>query len=75
MKIQATYQDENGDEASAELQAVPYYSPQETFLYVYSSTEQGRIGESAIFHVKSNHAFERFQYVVSRQLYCNNSII
>ena len=33
-------------------------------MHVYTSTEEGRIGESAIFHLKSNFAFDRFHYVI-----------
>ena len=65
LRIAAVYEDDSGDQASAELNAVAYYSPQEMYVQVHSSTDEGRIGESAVLHLKSNFGFESYQYVVS----------
>jgi len=65
MKLTAFYADEEGDEVSTELPAVAFYSESETYVQVSTSNEHGMVGQSVIFHLKSNQHFESYQYVVS----------
>ena len=65
MKISATYKDVDGDKVDAELRGVAFYSTNEMYVNVVTSTEQGRLGENAIFHLRSNFAFQVYSYVVS----------
>lgn len=65
MRITAFYSDEDGDKAEAALQSVSFYSETEVYAHLTSSTEYGAIGHNAIFHLKSNFAFQFYSYVVS----------
>lgn len=64
MKISATYKDEDDDKVDAELRGVAFYSANEMYVNVVASTEQGRIGENVVFHLRSNFAFQFYSYVV-----------
>ncbi len=68
LKIAATYKDGDGDKADAELRAMAFYSSNEMYVSVATSTEQGRLGENAILHLRSNFAFQVYSYVVSFSL-------
>jgi hypothetical protein len=65
IKMTATYKDEEGDKATAEMRAVAFYSPNEMYVHVGTSTEQGRLGENAVIHLRSNFGFQVYSYVVS----------
>ena len=65
MKISATYKDGDGDNVVTELRGISFYSANEMYVNVASSTEQGQLGENAIFHLRSNFAFQVYSYVVS----------
>ena len=65
MRISATYKDGQGDKATAELMAVAFYSANEMYVHVGTSTEQGRLGENAVIHLRSNFGFQVYSYVVS----------
>ena len=65
MRITAYYSDEDGDKAETTLQAVSFYSESEVYVHLTSSTEYGAIGHNAIFHMKSNVAFQFYSYVVT----------
>ena len=65
IKMTATYKDEEGDKATAEMRAVAFYSPNEMYVHVGTSTEQGRLDENAVIHLRSNFGFQVYSYVVS----------
>jgi hypothetical protein len=65
IKITATYKDGEGDKATAEMRAVAFYSANEMYVHVGTSTEQGRLGENAVIHLRSNFGFQVYNYVVS----------
>ena len=65
MRISATYKDGEDDKVTAELQAVAFYSAQEMYVHVETSTEYGQLGEYVVIHLRSNFAFHVFSYVVS----------
>lgn len=65
MRITAHYKDAEGDQATTELRAVAFYSSNDMYVHVSSSTEHGRLGENAVFHLRSNFAFQTYSYVVS----------
>ncbi|XP_059351436.1 CD109 antigen-like [Daphnia carinata] len=64
MRITATYKDEQGDEATAELEAVAFYSHNDMYVHVATSTEYGQLGENAVLHLRSNFGFQLYSYVV-----------
>nr|CAH0103527.1 unnamed protein product [Daphnia galeata] len=64
IKMTATYKDEEGDKATAEMRAVAFYSPNEMYIHVGTSTEKGRLGENAVIHLRSNFEFQVYSYVV-----------
>lgn len=65
LKVTATYTDDVGDQVTAELQAVPFYSPREFYVHVTTSTEPAKLNEYTVFHLKTDFHFETFNYVVS----------
>jgi hypothetical protein len=65
MRISATYKDGDGDKATAELQAVLFYSAKEMYAHVETSTEYGQLGENVVIHLRSNFGFQVYSYVVS----------
>jgi len=71
MRITAYYRDEDFDEATAELQAVAFYSTRDFHIHVSTSTLQAEINEFAVFHLKSNFHFQSFSYVVSKNVLGN----
>ncbi|XP_046648840.1 CD109 antigen-like [Daphnia pulicaria] len=64
MRISATYKDGDGDKATAELQAVLFYSAKEMYAHVETSTEYGQLGENVVIHLRSNFGFQVYSYVV-----------
>ena len=68
MRISATYKDGDGDKATAELQAVLFYSAKEMYAHVETSTEYGQLGENVVIHLRSNFGFQVYSYVVSSTL-------
>lgn len=65
LRITATYKDGEGDKVSAEMRAVAFYSANDMYVHVATSTEQGRLGENAVIHLRSNFGFQVYSYVVS----------
>ncbi len=68
MRISATYKDGDDDKATAELQAVLFYSAKEMYAHVETSTEYGQLGENVVIHLRSNFGFQVYSYVVSSSL-------
>ena len=68
MRITAYYRDEDFDVATAELQAVAFYSTRDFHIHVSTSTLQAEINEFTVFHLKSNFHFQNFNYVVSKHV-------
>lgn len=75
MRITATYKDAQGDRATAELEAVAFYSFDDMYVHVGTSTEYGQLGENAVLHLRSNFAFQVYSYVVSFVLTCFQSVL
>lgn len=65
MKITAFYKDNEGDEVSIEQRAIAFYSVGDFHVHVATSTDEGLLGHNAIIHLRSNFAFQDFNYVVS----------
>ncbi len=68
IRISATYKDGDGDKATAELQAITFYSAKEMYVHVETSTEYGQIGEYVVIHLRSNFGFQVYSYVVSSSM-------
>uniref|UniRef100_A0A0P4XT60 Macroglobulin complement-related protein n=1 Tax=Daphnia magna TaxID=35525 RepID=A0A0P4XT60_9CRUS len=64
LRITATYKDGEGDKVSAEMRAVAFYSANDMYVHVATSTEQGRLGENAVIHLRSNFGLQVYSYVV-----------
>ena len=73
MKITAHYRDEEGDQVSTEMRAVPFYSPRDFHAHLSCSTEQGAVGENVIFHLRTNFGYQSFSYVV--RIYIINPLL
>lgn len=71
MKVMAHYKDEEGDQVTTEIDAVPFYSPNDFYVHVTTSTNQGELGNYAVFHLRSNFAFNSLNYVVSKLIKFN----
>lgn len=65
IKITAIYKDGEGDGVSVEQRVVLFYSVGDFHVHVSTSTEEGLLGHNAVMHLKSNFAFQDYNYVVS----------
>lgn len=65
IKITALYRDDEEDQISAEQQIVGFYSANDFYVHVTTSTDEGLLGHNAVMHLKSNFDFEEYSYVVS----------
>ena len=70
MKITAQYRDDDGDETTAVLQTVAFYSTDAAsssfYAHISTSTKpMAMIGQNAIFHLRANFPFSSYNYVVS----------
>lgn len=72
MRITAFYKDDEGDQVNTEQQVVAFYSVGDFHVDVATSTDEGLLGEHAIFHLRSNFRFQDFSYVVSLLLHSQN---
>ena len=66
MRITAQYRDEAGDDATALLQTVAFYSGGGSFHAHLSTSTKPRaiIGHNAIFHLRTNFPFSTYSYVI-----------
>lgn len=65
----AFYKDDEGDQVTAEQQAVAFYSVGDFFVHVSTSTQEGLLDNYATIHLRSNFAFHDYSYVVSSMIY------
>ena len=47
------------------MELVPYYSMEERYISVETSTTRAGVGEYVVLHVRSSFLMDRFGYVVS----------
>uniref|UniRef100_T1IN02 CD109 antigen n=1 Tax=Strigamia maritima TaxID=126957 RepID=T1IN02_STRMM len=64
LAIRAIYSDIEGDRVTAETVAVTYFSPDRRYMHVYTSTNNPKIGEYIIFHVRTNFYVKSFHYLI-----------
>ncbi|XP_069979705.1 CD109 antigen [Penaeus vannamei] len=51
-------------QGAASAQANPHYSPGDRYIQVTSSTHEAKVGEFAVFHVRTNFHAEHFVYMI-----------
>ncbi|KAL0278731.1 UNVERIFIED_CONTAM: hypothetical protein PYX00_000464 [Menopon gallinae] len=64
MKVQVSYQDAYGLSARTEAALISHFSPRNRHIKVSSSTQNAKVGEYLILHVRANYYLEMFNYVV-----------
>ncbi|XP_043245415.1 CD109 antigen-like [Amphibalanus amphitrite] len=72
--LTAQYEDEEGGRATATMDLLPYYSLEERYISVETSTERAGVGQYVVLHVRASFQMERFAYVVMSKgllLYAN----
>lgn len=69
MRITATYKDGEGDQVTVEQSAVVFYSVGDFYIHVATSTNEGILGQYAVFHLRSNFPFQNYNYVVSFEFF------
>lgn len=63
-RIEAFYSDSNHGTHKAQLDLYASYTPTNRLLQVSTSTNNPRVGEYIIFHVRANYFVDRFSYVI-----------
>ncbi|KAK7017961.1 hypothetical protein SK128_001867 [Halocaridina rubra] len=64
LRIDVVYSDAEAHQSAATAYAKPYFSPGKRYLHLTSSTEEAKIGEFAVFHVRSNFPVHEFVYLI-----------
>ncbi|XP_055376431.1 CD109 antigen [Condylostylus longicornis] len=64
LKLEATFNDGTGEFVRAELMLLSHYSPKNRHIKINTSTKNAKVGEYAIFHVRTNFFMETFSYLV-----------
>ncbi|XP_042213944.1 CD109 antigen-like isoform X2 [Homarus americanus] len=63
LRVDVVYQDEH-TEASTTAHAYAHYHPGNRYVQVTSSTDEAKVGEFAIFHIRSNFPVHQFVYLI-----------
>ncbi|XP_066953727.1 LOW QUALITY PROTEIN: CD109 antigen-like [Macrobrachium rosenbergii] len=63
MRIDVVYSDSE-HQAAATAHAYSYYSHRNQYIQVSSSTDEARVGEFSVFHVRSNFRVTKFVYLI-----------
>ncbi|XP_069937698.1 uncharacterized protein [Cherax quadricarinatus] len=64
LHLDVTYSDEE-TQSSASAHAYAHFHPEKRYIQVTSSTDEAKVGEFAIFHIRSNFPVQQFVYMVS----------
>ncbi|XP_042213472.1 CD109 antigen-like [Homarus americanus] len=64
LTLTASYQDDLGSIASANAQAIAFYSSKKQYIGVETSSKGVTVGEFVVFHVRSNFNIDSFHYLI-----------
>lgn len=64
MRLQANFIDPRGERDQTELLLMAHYSPRDQHIKVTTSTEEPKVGEYIIFHIRTNFFLEDFSYLI-----------
>ncbi|XP_037909514.1 CD109 antigen [Hermetia illucens] len=64
MQLRATYRNDRGEYATADLQLISHFSPKNNHIKVSTSTKYPKVGEYIVFHIRSNFFIETFNYLI-----------
>ncbi|KAI4466576.1 macroglobulin / complement [Holotrichia oblita] len=64
IRVKATFRDVRGEMIEQNLLMLAHYSPENKQIKVSTSTEEPKVGEYIILHVRSNYIIDRYNYVI-----------